>query len=95
VQYLAGIRVISHKHEIPKGKMMVQKYIANPFLVDGYKSDIRVYVVGTCFDPLRLYIHEDGLVPGMLTQGARGAPGPLASRLYRIPTHFLLNLHGI
>jgi alpha-N-acetylglucosaminidase len=32
---------------------------------------------------------------GMLTQGPGGPPGPLASRLYRIPTHFSLNLHGI
>ena len=33
---------------------------------------------------------------GMLTQGGQGGrPAPLTSRLYRIPTHFLLNLHGI
>ena len=33
---------------------------------------------------------------GMLTQeGQGGRPAALASRLYRIPTHFLLNLHGI
>jgi len=58
-----GIRVISHKHEIPKKhRCLVQRYIANPFLVDGYKSDIRVYVTATSFDPLRLYIHDDGLV---------------------------------
>ena len=31
----------------------------------------------------------------MLTQGGQGGrPAPLASRLHRIPTHFLLNLHG-
>ena len=34
--------------------------------------------------------------PWMLTQGGQGGhPPPLASRLYRIPTHFLLSLHGI
>ena len=34
--------------------------------------------------------------PGMLTQGGQGGrPAPLASRLHRIPTHLLLNLHGI
>ena len=42
--------------------MLVQKYIANPFLVEGYKMDIRVYVIATSFDPLRLYMHDDGLI---------------------------------
>ena len=37
-----------------------------------------------------------GSPPGMLTQGGQGGhPAPLASRLHRIPTHFLLSLHGI
>ena len=27
--------------------------------------------------------------------GEGGRPAPLASRLHRVPTHFLLNLHGI
>ena len=36
------------------------------------------------------------LAPGLLTQGRQGGhPAPLASRLHRVPTHFLSNLHGI
>ena len=39
---------------------------------------------------------QQGFKPGMLTQGGQGGrPAPLTSRLYRSPTHFLLNLHGI
>jgi hypothetical protein len=39
-----GIRVISHKHEIPKkGKCLVQRYLDKPFLVDGYKSDVSIH----------------------------------------------------
>jgi actin beta/gamma 1 len=35
------------------------------------------------------------LCAGLLTQGGQGGhPAPLASRSHRIPTHFLLNLHG-
>ena len=35
-------------------------------------------------------------IPGMLTQGGQGGhPAPLASRLHRIPIHFLLHLHGM
>ena len=43
-------------------------------------------------------IAPDMRVAGMLTQGGRGGarrPAPLASQLHRIPTHFLLNSHGI
>jgi hypothetical protein len=37
-----------------------------------------------------------GQKPGLLTQGGQGGrPAPLASRLHRIPTRFLSNLHGI
>eukprot|EP01050_Picozoa_sp_SAG11_P003499 SAG11_NODE_199_length_12635_cov_104.801771_2_plen_1022_part_00 len=58
-----GIRLITSKAQIPSTKKnLVQRYIANPLLVDGYKLDIRVYVVVTSFDPLRIYIYEDGLV---------------------------------
>ncbi|XP_065357802.1 probable tubulin polyglutamylase ttll-15 [Calliphora vicina] len=35
----------------------VQEFLQNPFLVDGYKFDIGVYVVITSIDPLRLYIY--------------------------------------
>jgi hypothetical protein len=34
--------------------------------------------------------------PGMLTQGGQGGRlAPLASRVHKIPTRFLLSLHGI
>ena len=40
--------------------------------------------------------HDQYTPPGMLTQGGQGGhAAPLASRLHRISTHFLLNLHGI
>ncbi|TMW48076.1 hypothetical protein DOY81_006849 [Sarcophaga bullata] len=36
----------------------IQEFIQNPFLVDGHKFDIGVYVVITSIDPLRLYIYS-------------------------------------
>ena len=58
-----GIRLITQSASIPRGnKSLVQQYIPNPLLVEGYKMDIRVYVVVTSWDPLRVYINEDGLV---------------------------------
>lgn len=41
---------------------VVQRYVSNPYLVDGKKADMRVYVLVTSFDPLVVYLAEDGIV---------------------------------
>ena len=41
---------------------MVQRYLHKPYLLDGLKFDLRVYVLVAGCDPLRLFIHKEGLV---------------------------------
>jgi tubulin polyglutamylase TTLL5 len=40
---------------------VLSEYIDNPLLVDGFKFDVRLYVAVTSYDPIRIYLYEDGL----------------------------------
>ncbi|XP_028027681.1 tubulin polyglutamylase TTLL13-like [Bombyx mandarina] len=46
----------------PSDKLICQVYLSKPFLVDGYKFDIRVYTLITSCDPLRIFVYNEGLV---------------------------------
>ncbi|KAK3732916.1 hypothetical protein QZH41_012674 [Actinostola sp. cb2023] len=57
-----GIAIIKNPKDIKPGEHMVcQQYISKPFLIDGFKFDLRVYVLVTSCDPLRVFLYEDGL----------------------------------
>ncbi|XP_014293793.1 tubulin polyglutamylase TTLL6 isoform X3 [Halyomorpha halys] len=43
-------------------RTICQVYVPKPYLIDGFKFDLRVYVLITSCDPLRLYVYNEGLV---------------------------------
>jgi tubulin polyglutamylase TTLL4 len=57
-----GIRVIKSLDRVPADKdIVVSRYVSNPLLIENKKFDLRVYVLVTSFDPLRIYVYEQGL----------------------------------
>jgi len=48
---------------LPKrGQYVVNTYIMRPHLFNGFKYDLRLYVLVTSFEPLTIFLYRDGLV---------------------------------
>uniref|UniRef100_A0A8C2JNV1 Tubulin--tyrosine ligase-like protein 5 n=1 Tax=Cyprinus carpio TaxID=7962 RepID=A0A8C2JNV1_CYPCA len=57
-----GIYLVSSPSQIPlEENILVSRYISNPLLIDGFKFDVRLYVLVTSYDPLLIYLYEEGL----------------------------------
>lgn len=59
-----GIRLISKDEKTnPKSlrNYLASQYISKVHLINGYKYDLRIYVVVTSVDPLRVYVYKEGL----------------------------------
>ncbi|XP_029157005.1 tubulin polyglutamylase TTLL5 isoform X2 [Nylanderia fulva] len=58
-----GIYIVNNPEKILTDEsVIVAQYINNPLLVDGHKCDLRLYVAVTNYDPLLIYLYEEGLV---------------------------------
>ena len=59
----AGIRLTRCLDEIdPHEPNIVQRYMHRPHLLDGYKYDLRLYVLLSSVRPLRIFLYREGLV---------------------------------
>ncbi|XP_005096708.1 tubulin polyglutamylase TTLL5 isoform X1 [Aplysia californica] len=57
-----GVFLINHPDQVPLDEnLIVSKYIATPLVIDGFKFDIRIYVAVTSYDPLMIYLYEEGI----------------------------------
>ncbi|XP_060159537.1 tubulin polyglutamylase TTLL7 isoform X3 [Globicephala melas] len=59
----ARISLIRNGDKLPsQDHLIVQEYIEKPFLMEGYKFDLRIYILVTSCDPLKIFLYHDGLV---------------------------------
>ncbi|XP_075244954.1 tubulin polyglutamylase TTLL7-like [Convolutriloba macropyga] len=58
-----GIRLFRNVEKAPLDEnYIIQEYLDKPMLIDGFKFDMRVYVLVTSCDPLKVFLFRDGLV---------------------------------
>lgn len=56
-----GIQVVNDCCAVHYGELtIIQQYISDPYLIDGFKWDMRTYVTVTSFNPLEAFIYKDG-----------------------------------
>ena len=60
-----GIHIFTSLKEEMKNnrkEFLISKYYGNPHLIKGKKYDMRIYVLITGFQPLRVYLYNEGLI---------------------------------
>lgn len=55
-----GVALVTNPDEVRGNHLVVQRYIANPHLLDGYKYSLRCYVLIVSLEPLIAYLFDDG-----------------------------------
>uniref|UniRef100_A0A8C3D821 Tubulin--tyrosine ligase-like protein 5 n=1 Tax=Corvus moneduloides TaxID=1196302 RepID=A0A8C3D821_CORMO len=57
-----GVYLVNNPSQIiVEDNILVSRYISNPLLIDDFKFDVRLYVLVTSYDPLVVYLYEEGL----------------------------------
>ncbi|XP_053330304.1 tubulin polyglutamylase TTLL5 [Spea bombifrons] len=57
-----GVYLVNSPSQVStEDNMLVSRYISNPLLIDGFKFDVRLYVLITSYEPLVIYLYEEGL----------------------------------
>ncbi|CAH8482830.1 unnamed protein product [Dicrocoelium dendriticum] len=77
----------------PMDNMICQVYLSKPFVIDGYKFDLRLYILLTSCDPLRMFMFKDGLVRFTTVQYA-DPNNRNVNNLYMHLTNYALQKHS-
>ncbi|XP_074077912.1 tubulin polyglutamylase TTLL7 isoform X3 [Macrotis lagotis] len=89
-----GISLIRNAEKLlAQDHLIVQEYIDKPFLMEGYKFDLRIYILITSCDPLKIFLYHDGLVR-MGTEKYSPPNDTNLSQLYMHLTNYSVNKHN-
>lgn len=89
-----GILITKNLKDIkPSERVICQVYITRPYLIDGYKFDLRVYTLITSVDPLRIYVYKEGLVR-FATSRYKEPTGVNISNVFMHLTNYAVNKHS-
>uniref|UniRef100_A0A6I8P394 Tubulin tyrosine ligase like 7 n=1 Tax=Ornithorhynchus anatinus TaxID=9258 RepID=A0A6I8P394_ORNAN len=89
-----GISLIRIGDKLPaQDHLIVQEYLDKPFLMEGYKFDLRIYILVTSCDPLKIFLYHDGLVR-MGTEKYSPPSDSNLSQLYMHLTNYSVNKHN-
>ncbi|KAK3777662.1 hypothetical protein RRG08_021773 [Elysia crispata] len=89
-----GISLYRNAEKIPQTEnFIVQEYVDKPLLLDGFKFDLRIYVLITSCDPLRIFLFNDGLVR-LATEKYLPPHESNVNHLYMHLTNYSVNKHN-
>ncbi|XP_066503559.1 tubulin polyglutamylase TTLL7 isoform X2 [Hoplias malabaricus] len=89
-----GISLIRNCEKLPAQEhFIVQEYLDKPFLMEGFKFDLRIYILVTSCDPLRIFLYNDGLVR-MGTEKYHTPNESNLNQLYMHLTNYSVNKHN-
>jgi hypothetical protein len=91
-----GIYLIKNPEQIDRTResaAVVQKYLRSPFLLDGYKFDLRIYAMVTRVDPLTVYVYDEGIARLATVKYQRPTAANLNQKTMHL-TNYSLNKRG-
>jgi tubulin polyglutamylase TTLL4 len=85
-----GIRVVQGTSKFThKDDIIVSFYVDKPLLINTKKFDLRIYVLVTSFNPLRVYVYDEGLAR-FATEPYSNEPEVLKNKFVHL-TNFSVN----
>ncbi|XP_041711861.2 tubulin polyglutamylase ttll6 isoform X3 [Coregonus clupeaformis] len=89
-----GILLTKSSKDIRPGEHMIcQVYVSRPFIIDGFKFDLRIYVLVTSCDPFRIFLYNEGLARFCTTQYNEPSNGNVDDVCMHL-TNYAINKHS-